>query len=136
MHATIIDIVEEEIRPEEILGRVRTPSCGGLVLFLGSSRSPSDGREISGLRYEAYPEMARRAMARLVAEARARWDLGGVAVIHRSGWVGAGGISLLIAVAAPHRAEAYESSRFILEGLKREVPVWKKECGAGEERWI
>ena len=136
MSATIIDIVEEEIVPEGVLGRIRSPDCGGLVLFLGSARSPSGGREIDGLRYEAYPEMARSVLERLAGEARERWAVGGIAMIHRTGWVAAGEISLLVAVAAPHRAEAYEASRFILESLKREVPAWKKECGAGEERWI
>jgi len=136
MTATLIDIVDDEILPAEVLSRIRSPRCGGLVLFLGSARSPSGGREIEGLRYEAYPAMARATMHRLVDEARERWELGGVALIHRDGWVGAGEISLLIAVAAPHRAEAYGASRFLLEALKREVPLWKKECGEGEERWV
>jgi molybdopterin synthase catalytic subunit len=136
LNTTIIDIVEEEIHPSEVLRQVRSPRCGGLVFFLGSVRSPSGGREIDGLRYEAYPEMARRTLERLIRQARERWEVGGVAVVHRTGWVEAGEISLLIAVAAPHRKEAYEASRFILEALKQEVPIWKKECGEGGDRWI
>jgi molybdopterin synthase catalytic subunit len=136
MNASIIEIVEEEIWPASVLEKIRSSRCGGLVLFLGSVRNPSDGRKVTGLRYEAYPEMARRTMEKIVRRARERWNLGNIAVIHRVGWLAAGEISLLIAVSAPHRKEAYRSSRFILEELKREVPIWKKECGEKGENWI
>ena len=132
----MISLVEGEIRPSEILEKVRDRSCGALVLFLGTVRSPSNGREVTHLVYEAYHEMALEKLTRIVDTARSRWDPGGIAVVHRLGKVAVGEISLLIAVSSAHRDTAYEVSRFMIEEIKREVPIWKKEYGEEGERWI
>lgn len=132
----MISLVEEEIRPSDILEKVRDPSSGAVVLFLGTVRSPSNGREVTHLEYEAYDEMALEKLKKIVDEAKARWNPGDVAVVHRVGKVAVGEISLLIAVSSPHRATAYEVSRFVIEEIKREVPIWKKEFGTDGERWI
>lgn len=132
----MISLIEEEIEPALILEAVRRPSCGATVLFLGTVRSPSDGRQVSGLRYETYREMALGKLEEIVKEAESRWELGEVAVVHRLGVLRAGEISLLIAVSSPHRSPAYEASRYLLEEIKKRVPIWKKEYGEGEEKWI
>ena len=132
----MIALTEGEIRPSEVVERVHKESDGALVLFLGTVRSPSGGRGVTHLFYEAYREMALERLTRIVGEAKSRWDPGGIAVIHRLGKVPVGEVSLLIAVSAVHRAEAYDASRFVLEEIKREVPIWKKEYGEDGERWI
>jgi molybdopterin synthase catalytic subunit len=132
----LIRLVDEEIQPARFLGEARLASCGGVVVFLGTVRSPSNGREILGLVYESYRDMALMVMERISEESLSRWDLGRVVVIHRLGNLSVGEISLMIAVSSPHRRNAYEASRFILEEIKQEVPIWKKERWAGGEAWV
>jgi molybdopterin synthase catalytic subunit len=84
------------------------------------------GRVVTALCYEAYPEMAHQEIGRLVAEGKARWSLDAVRVHHRLGLVETGQISVVIAAAARHRAEAYAASTFLIEGIKRQVPIWKR----------
>jgi molybdopterin synthase catalytic subunit len=132
----MIDLVEGEIQALPVIEKIHRPPCGALVLFLGTVRSPSKGRNVLHLDYEAYREMALEKLDEIVDEARSRWDLGGVAVIHRLGRVKVGETSLLIAISSPHRDIAYEASRFILEEIKRDVPIWKKESWEGGEQWV
>lgn len=132
----MISLVEGEIRPADILEKVRDPSRGALVLFLGTVRSPSHGREVTHLVYEAYREMALEKLTQIVDTAKSRWNPGDVAVVHRLGRVEVGEISLLIAVSSAHRGTAYEVSRFVIEEIKREVPIWKKEYGKDGEHWV
>ena len=102
--------------------------CGALVTFVGMVRGDWQGsRQVRALFYDAYAEMAERQVERLVAEARARWSLEAAVVQHRLGVVEVGGISVIVVVAAQHRAEAYAASQFLLERIKHEVPIWKRE---------
>ena len=112
--------------------------CGAVVTFIGVVRADQDGdRLVSALCYEAYPEMAEPLLHRLVSEAQARWSLQGAQVQHRLGRVEVGQISLAVVVAAPHRAQAYAASRFLVEQIKHEVPVWKREqYNDGTSQWI
>jgi molybdopterin synthase catalytic subunit len=132
----VIAIVEGEIRPSTYLGKVRGDRWGANVLFLGTVRSPSSGKEVLCIKYEAYREMALREMEDIVKEARSRWDIGEIALVHRTGRLRVGEISLLIAVSSPHREEAFLASRFLIEEMKRRVPVWKKERREDGETWI
>lgn len=129
-------ISPQPIDPAALLAEVASPGCGANTLFLGTvRRSPEDG-DVEGIDYSAYPEMAESEFARLIAEARARWPEARIAIQHRIGFIPTGEASIGIAVAAPHRAEAYECSRFLIEETKVRVPVWKKEHLAhGERRW-
>jgi molybdopterin synthase catalytic subunit len=132
----VIELVEKEIHPSSVLRKVHSLSSGALVLFLGMVRSSSNGKKVSHLVYEAYHDMALKKLEGLVEIAMTRWELGEVAVIHRLGRLEVGEISLLIAVSSPHRAESFEASRFLIEEIKKEVPIWKKEFWAGGERWV
>lgn len=132
----VIVLTEDEIQPLSAIEAVRSDTCGALVLFAGSVRSPSRGREVSSLFYESYREMALKKMEEIAGEAESRWDLGGIALIHRTGRVRAGEISILIAVSSPHRDEAYAASRFLIEEVKEKVPIWKKELSEGDDEWI
>lgn len=116
---------------------VRTAQAGAVVLFLGTVRELTDGRRTVALDYEAYPEMALRKMEALVVEARRRWPLTGVEVVHRLGHLELGEISVAVAVSAPHRQQAFEAGRFLIDELKAVVPIWKKENWAdGQTEWV
>lgn len=112
---------------------------GGICTFVGATRSERDplhGRLI-GLQYEAYNGMALRCMRDLVGRARRQWPIGAVALLHRAGAVGLGEPSVVIAVACPHRAEAFEACRWLIDTLKQEVPIWKKDVYEdGFTRWV
>jgi len=97
---------------------------GAVVSFVGTVR---DENEIAALEYEAYDEMARKRLEEIVGEAVSRWGLKKALLVHRLGRVSVGEASLLIAVSSPHRGEAFEACRWILESLKKDVPIWKKE---------
>ncbi len=132
----MIILTEDELQPSSAIEAVRSDACGALVLFAGSVRSPSGGREVYGLLYESYREMALRKMEEIVAEAESRWDLGKIALMHRTGRIGTGEMSILIAVSSPHRDEAYAAARFLLEEVKANVPIWKKELAESGDEWV
>ena len=100
---------------------------GASVLFLGICRDNSDGRSVSHLEYEAYEEMAERAIGRLIESANQQWAIHEILLLHRLGTVHLGEIAVAIDVRSAHRGEAYAASRFLIENLKHEVPIWKKE---------
>ena len=112
--------------------------CGAVVTFVGVVRSDRDGRRaVQALFYDAYPEMAELLIQRLVNEANARWPLEGVQVQHRLGLVEVGHISAAVVVAAQHRAAAYAASRFLVERIKHDVPIWKREhYDDGTSQWM
>jgi molybdopterin synthase catalytic subunit len=111
--------------------------AGGVALFLGTTRSEKKGTvELTALEYEAYPQMAVTQMKQLAALARSRWPLRKVAIVHRTGRVAVGEPSVAIAVSAPHRGQAFEACRFLIDSLKKDVAVWKKEVwGDGSATW-
>jgi len=112
--------------------------CGAVVTFVGIVRADQDGRHVvRALFYEAYPEMVESLIHRLVNEARAQWALEGVQIQHRLGLVEVGQISVVVVVAAQHRAQAYAASQFLIEQIKHEAPVWKREqYDDGTSQWI
>ena len=105
--------------------RAVDPWDGASVEFLGIVRGNEGGRPISALDYEAYGPMAERVIERLVQQARAQWPLHAVCVRHRVGRVAVGEVAVLIGVRAPHRHEAFEACRFLIDAIKRDVPIWK-----------
>ena len=111
---------------------------GAVVTFVGVVRADQDGRRVvRALFYEAYPEMAEPLIHRLVNDARARWALEGVQIQHRLGPVEVGHISVVVVVAAQHRAHAYAASQFLIERIKHDVPIWKREqYDDGTCQWI
>lgn len=100
---------------------------GAGVLFLGTVRNHSQGREVLYLQYEAYEEMAERILKELVASALNQWDLHEIKLLHRLGHVPLGQIAVAIGVRSTHRDEAYLASRYLIEEIKHKVPIWKKE---------
>src|SRR5437867_4246753 len=121
---------------DRLLGRVKHPQAGGIVLFLGTARDNDRGRHVKFIEYEAYQPMALKEMNRVVGEARRRWPLLGIAIVHRLGHLDVGDISVAIAVSSGHRKEAFEAGRYAIDTLKQTVPIWKKEVWEGGEAWI
>lgn len=112
--------------------------CGAVVTFIGLVRADQDGHHVvRALFYEAYPEMAEPLIHQLVHETTARWSLEGVQVQHRLGLVEVGQISVVVVIAAQHRAQGYAASQFLIERIKRDIPIWKREqYNDGTSQWV
>jgi molybdopterin synthase catalytic subunit len=130
-------LVREPIDAAALLARVSRPSNGAVLLFIGVVRDVNDGRAVSGIEYSAYEPMAARELGDITREAAQRFGVTDIAVEHRLGELALEDASVGIAVAHPHRAPAYEASRWILEEVKRRVPIWKREHYAdGTREWV
>lgn len=129
-------IVEGPIDPQALIEAVRSDADGAVALFLGVARRWSRGREVVHLEYEAYPEMATRKMEEIAQEARLKFGVERVAILHRVGKLEIGEASVGIAVASPHRAEAFQACRYLIDRLKEVVPIWKKEVWSDGSAWI
>jgi len=130
-------IVREPIDPAQVLSLIGADQDGATLLFLGVVRDHNDGRSVGGVRYESYEEMAAQVLSDIVEEAAGAADTDRIAALHRIGELAVGEVSVAIAVSTPHRAEAYEASRYIIEEIKKRLPVWKKErYSDGAEEWV
>jgi len=129
-------VVDRPIRPDELHELVRSNADGAVVTFSGVVRDHTGTSATSHLLYEAYAPMAEKKMAALAAEASSRWALGDIAMLHRVGRLEIGEISILVSVACPHRGGAFEACQFLIDRLKVEVPVWKKEVGPDGDYWV
>jgi molybdopterin synthase catalytic subunit len=109
---------------------------GAVCLFLGVVRNENGGRPVRHLEYEAYEEMARPLMEQIAAEARRRWPVTEVRIVHRLGRLEIGEPSVAVAVTAPHRGAAFEACRYAIDTLKATVPIWKKEFYADGAVWL
>lgn len=120
-------ITREPIEPAALLADLATSADGATVLFLGHVRDSNEGREVTGIQYDAYVEMAERTLEEIAGDAAARLGTSHLALVHRIGELAVGEVSVAIAVASPHRVEAFDACRFAIEELKRRLPVWKEE---------
>jgi molybdopterin synthase catalytic subunit len=122
---------------DQLVADVSSPTCGGTCVFLGTVRNGVEEAGVKAIEYSAYEEMVEIEFGRLVGEARARWPDARIAVRHRLGTIPTGEASIGIAAAAPHRAQAFDACRFVIEEVKRRIPVWKKELHLdGTEVWV
>lgn len=119
-----------------LVKRVAFPGAGAIVTFSGVVRHNARGKAVKHLAYEAYPEMAEATLRDIIAEIKERWPDARVVMAHRIGKLKIGDASLIIAVAAPHRPEAYAASRYALERVKAILPVWKKEFAVDGAYWV
>jgi molybdopterin synthase catalytic subunit len=120
-----------------LIARVARPAHGAVLLFLGIVRDVNDGRTVTGMEYSAYEAMAERELAAIAEEARSRFAGTDVAIQHRLGDLGLEEASVGIAVAHAHRRTAYDVSRWLIEELKRRVPIWKREHYLdGTREWV
>jgi molybdopterin synthase catalytic subunit len=139
MHAVIrhIEFTANPLSPEAIWAQLRSPDCGAQVLFVGTTRRQTGSRTTDFLVYECYEPMARKSLESLIADASQRWDLRGVAIVHRLGRVDVGEASIVVAIASPHRNAAFAAGAWLMDEIKRCVPIWKQEHWAdGSVEWV
>ena len=129
-------VTKKAINIDSVVNRVLNIDSGAVVIFIGTVRKSSHGREVLYLEYEAYENMAIKEFRKLAAETKSKWNVKKVSIVHRIGRLKVGEISVVIAVASPHRDDAYKASRYIIEKLKQKVPIWKKEAWDGGLEWI
>ena len=129
-------VTTEPLNLQELVDFVKDPEAGAITTFIGTTRNNNEGRRVIALDYDAYPEMAAKELTRLGEEARKRWQICRMAIVHRIGPVQITEPSVMIAVSAAHREAAFAACRFAIEEIKRTVPIWKKEVYEGGEIWI
>jgi molybdopterin synthase catalytic subunit len=133
----MIALTTQPIDAAAVLAQVASHEAGAVVLFLGTTREFTQGRQTASLDYECYPEMAEKKLAELEAEVRRRWPLVGCSIVHRLGHLELGEASIAIAVSSPHRAAAFAAGQWLIDTIKEVVPIWKQENWAdGTSEWV
>jgi len=135
---TLVRITVEPLSVDEALAFISDPSSGGSCVFVGTVReADADGVVVTGLTYESWNDVAVDRLHEIADRLRDRWPIRKVALFHRTGDLGVGDASVVVAVSSPHRADAFEACREGIEQLKHDVPIWKKELLAtGEGHWV
>ena len=134
---TRVRVTTDPLSVDEALAFVADPSAGGICVFVGTVRDHSEAGDVTGLRYEAWDELAIARLGELTEELAEKWPVKKVAILHRTGDLGVGELSVVVACSAPHRADAFEACRHGIERLKEDVPIWKKESlVTGEAHWV
>ncbi len=123
----MIEITKSAIDVQNVIASVVTPESGGIDVFLGTTRNHSNEKKVVMLEYEAYEPMALKMTEYIAEQAKQRWELHKVSIVHRVGRVPVGEASVVIAVSSSHRDEAFKACRFLIDELKRVVPIWKRE---------
>jgi len=132
----MFSVTDKPINFQELVDCVTDPEAGAIATFIGTTRNNNQGRKVIALDYETYREMAEKELARLGEEAKKKWQICRMAVVHRIGPVQITEPSVMIAVSAAHREAAFAACRFAIEEIKKTVPIWKKEVYEGGEIWI
>ncbi len=121
----------------KVMAEVGDDAAGGTVVFLGTVRNHHRGKKVVELEYEAYERMAEEKMTEIEREAMRRWPVKHISIVHRKGRLGIGDVSVVVAVSAEHRSEAFDACRFAIDALKRTVPIWKRETTPeGQTGWV
>ena len=139
LHTKIIDLAKERIRPEDAEEFISSSKFGASIVFYGTVRENNENKKVTGITYDAHNEMVIKSFKEIYNEVDEKLKIKSKAVFieHVKGYVGLGEVSIIIAVACPHRAEAYTLSRYIIEEIKKRSPIWKKEHYQNEEsEWL
>lgn len=131
-----IQIKRGPINPSSVINKVRDLKNGAVVTFIGTVRNYSDTKAVVFLEFQAYKDMAENKLKEIGKEVGEKWGITDIAISHRVGKIGAGEIITVIAVGSPHRKEAFEACQYIINELKKRVPLWKKEVYREGEQWI
>ncbi len=132
----MIELTYDVLDPERVTSLVRKDTNGAVVTFLGATRNHFQGRRVVTLEYEAFEEMAVKKLEEIRQEMQAEFSIEDIAIAHRIGIVPIGEISLVVAVASPHRVEAFNACHKAVDRLKETVPIWKKEVFEDGSRWV
>ena len=132
-----VALVERPIDASALIAEVNDASCGAASVFLGCVRNVNEGRAVTGIEYSAYRSMAEREMTAIAREAAEQFGVSRLVVEHRLGELGLGDVSVAVVVAHPHRAPSLDATRYVIEQLKRRVPIWKLELYSdGTREWV
>ncbi|HSL09919.1 MAG TPA: molybdenum cofactor biosynthesis protein MoaE [Actinomycetota bacterium] len=135
--AVLVRITADALSVDDAVRYVADPGAGGTCVFIGTVRDRSDAGDVTDLTYEAWTELAVARLHELAAEVAERWPVRRIALLHRTGQLRIGETSVVVAVSAPHRAEAFDACRHAIERLKHDVPIWKKEgLVDGDAHWV
>ncbi len=134
--APVARMTLEKLDPDALARRVLSDEDGAVVTFAGAVRNHSQGRTVSFLEYEAYPEMAVHQMELVISEVSEKWPECRVLVDHRYGRLEIGDLAVVIAVASPHRKEAFAACEYVIDRLKETAPIWKREVGPDGTEWV
>lgn len=129
-------IRSEAVTLDEVVARVSHPSAGAIATFVGVVRETNDGRAVSLLEYEVYASMAETEMARIETEIASLHPFVRVAAVHRVGALRVGDVAVVCAASAPHRGEAFDACRLLIDRIKADVPIWKREHGPEGAVWV
>ena len=132
----MIRVTKENFSVDDVIAGLKSRSTGGVVSFLGVVRGESKGKPVEHIEIDVYEEMARRQLDAIRREAVDRFGVEEVAIVHRYGGLKASENILLVVVASAHRAEAFEACRYVIDEIKRRVPIWKKEVTPKGEWWV
>jgi molybdopterin synthase catalytic subunit len=132
----VILLTRKPLDPEAITATVHVDSNGGVVTFLGTTRNETDGRRVLYLEYEAYEDMAEKLLTRIAQEINERWGITTVSIAHRFGRLEIGEVSLVVTVSSPHRSEAFAACQYVVDRIKQDVPIWKKEVFEKGAAWV
>ncbi|PKW26105.1 molybdenum cofactor biosynthesis protein MoaE [Phycicoccus duodecadis] len=132
----LVAVRDEPLSVDEALAAVRHPACGGVALFVGLVRDHDHGDSVTGLDYSAHPS-AEATMREVCDEVLASSDALRVAAVHRTGTLAIGDLAVVVAAAAPHRGQAFDACRAIIDTLKARTPIWKhQQLGDGSAEWV
>ena len=131
-----LKISDKPLNVQSCIDYVMTPQCGGIDVFIGTVRAATKGKTVVRLEFEAYEKMALKEMKKIADEALQNWNLHKISIHHRTGVLEIGEIPVVIAVSAAHRDAAFDACRYIIDTLKKNVPIWKKEVFEDGEVWV
>ncbi len=133
----VVRVTADPISGSEALEFIADPGAGGSCVFVGTVRERSSGGRVTGLTYEAWEQLAGKRLAEIADEMFGRWPVRKVALLHRTGDLSIGEVSVVVGCSAPHRADAFDACRHGIERVKEDVPIWKKEhLEVGESHWV
>ncbi len=132
----LIRVTPNDFSVDEELRRIRSPSAGGIVTFIGTVRGEAEGKPVDSMEIEVYPEMAERQLKAIREEAMAKFGVAEVLVVHRYGELKVGENIVFVAASAAHRDAAFGACRYVIDELKKRVPIWKREHTPSGDRWV
>lgn len=132
-----MSIVQGGLDAAGIVAGIEDERCGAAVVFEGRVRNHNEGRDVTGLEYEAHEALALREGQVVLEEASARWPIRDVTCVHATGQLKIGDVAVVVAVIADHRGEAFDAARYVIDEIKARLPIWKRECyRGGETEWV
>ncbi len=132
----LIHITNQPLNIEQVTYQVAKPGLGGINVFVGAVRDQTKGKKVVRLEYEAYKPMALSEMSKIADQVKQRWPSASIAIHHRVGILQIGEAAVVIAVATPHRDDAFAACKYAIDTLKQTVPIWKKEVFEDGEEWV